>query len=132
MPKKLTMPRRQNQRGSAEMQLKSVKCFKCHQKGHMAKDCPQTADAARVITHEEETISEEECWVRVRVLTAAEECKQNAVSNTGPTYKVNVVVEGLHSRALVDNDSQISLVHTEMLPKLKKINNWSMKVRHAR
>ena len=49
----------------------------------MAKDCPQTVDAARVIAHEEETISEEECWVHVQVLTAAEECKQNAVSNTG-------------------------------------------------
>ena len=36
-PNKLTMPRRQNQRGCAEMQLKSVKCFKCHQKGHYGK-----------------------------------------------------------------------------------------------
>ena len=125
-PKKSTTPRRQNHCGSTEMQLKSVKCFKCHQKGHMAKDCPQTTDATRVITHEEETISEEESWVRVRVLTTEEECKQNAVSNTGPTYKVNVVVEGLHSRALVDNGSQISLVHTEMLPKLKEFNKWSM------
>ena len=39
---------------------------------------------------------------------------------------MNVVVEGLQSRALVDNGSQISLVHTEMLPKLKGLNNWTL------
>ena len=39
---------------------------------------------------------------------------------------MNVVVEGLQSRALVDNDSQISLVRSEMLPKLKELNNWTL------
>ena len=32
---------RQSQSASAEMQLKNVKCFKCHKKGHLAKDCPK-------------------------------------------------------------------------------------------
>ena len=121
-----TPSRRQNQRASAEMQLKNIKCFKCHNKGHVAKDCTQAGNSSRVIQTEKDTISDEECWIRVRVLTAEPNSEQTAVSNTGPTYKVDVVVEGLKSRALVDNGSQISLVRTEMLPKLKEINGWSM------
>lgn len=97
------------------------------QKGHAAKDCSQTVNSTRVIAAEE-TTSDEECWIRVRVLTAESTLEQTAVSNIGPTYKVNVVVEVLKSRALLDNGSQISLVRTEMLPKLKEINNWSMEV----
>ena len=116
---------RQNHHGSVEMQLKNIKCFKCHKKGHVAKDCSQTVNSTRVIAAEE-TTSDEECWIHVRVLTTESTLEQTAVSNTGPTYKANVVVEGLKSRALLDNGSQISLVRTEMLPKLKEINNWSM------
>ena len=124
--KKPASSRRQNQRGSVEMQLKNVKCFKCQQKGHVAKDCPQAGNATRVIVADKETGSEEQCWIRVGVLTAEPDSEQTAVSTTGPTYKVDVIVEGLKSRALVDNGSQISLVRTEMLPKLKEINSWSM------
>ena len=39
-PKKSATPRRQNQYGSVETQLKSVKCFKCHQKGTCGKGLP--------------------------------------------------------------------------------------------
>ena len=102
-----------------------MKCFKCHQKEHVAKDCPQKANSARVIAVDQETISDEGFWVRVRVLTT-QETEQNSVSNTGPTHRVNVVVEGIQSRALIDNGSQISLVCTEMLPKLKELNNWTL------
>ena len=119
--KKPASSRRQNQRGSVEMQLKNIKCFKCQQKGHVVKDCPQAGNATSVIVADKETGSEEQCWIRVGVLTA-----EPAVSTTGPTYKVDVIVEEIKSRALVDNGSQISLVRTEMLPKLKEINSWSI------
>ena len=118
--------RRQNLSTSAEMQLKNFKCFKCHKKGHLAKDCPETGNTTRAIVTEKEAVSDEECWIRVGVLTAESGLAQAAISNTGPTYKVDVNVEGLKSRALVDNGSQISLVRTEMLPKLKELNGWSM------
>ena len=89
----------------------------------MAKDCTQAGNSSRVIQAEKDT---EECWIWVGVVTAEPNSEQPAVGNTGPTYKVDVVVEGLKSRALVDNGSQISLVRTEMLPKLKEINCWNM------
>ena len=120
------LPGGSRSQGTPEIVVRHMKCFKCHQKGHVAKDCPQNANSARVIAVDQETTSDEECWVRVRVLTMEEEMEQNSVSNTGPTYKVNVVVEGLQSRALVDSGSQILLVRTEMLPKLKGLNNWTL------
>ena len=99
-----TASRRQNQRASAEMQLKNVKCFKCHNKGHVAKDCTQAGNSSRVIQAEKDTGSDEERWIRVGVVTAEPNSEQPAVGNTGPAYKVDVVVEGLKSRALVDQD----------------------------
>ena len=89
------LPGGSRSQGTPETVVRYMKCFKCHQKGHVAKDCPQNANSARVIAVDQETTSDEECWVRVRVLTTEEETEQNSVSNTGPTYKVNVVVEGL-------------------------------------
>ena len=103
------------------MQLKKIKCLKFHKKGYVTKDCSQIVKSTRVIVAEE-TTSDEECWICVRVLTAESMLKQTAVSNTGPTYKVNVVVEAFKSRILLDNGLQISLVRTGMLPKLKEIN----------
>ena len=117
---------KQGNQGSAETPVRNIKCFKCHHKGHVARDCPQTGTSARVIVTTEGISSDEECWIRVGVLTAGSEPEKTAVSNAGPTYKVEVTVEGLKSRALVDNGSQISLVRTEMLPKLKEINGWSL------
>ena len=60
----------------------------------MAKDCPQAGNATRVIVADKETESEEQCWIRVGVLTAEPDSEQTAVSTTGPTYKVDVIIEG--------------------------------------
>ena len=65
-------------------------------------------------------------WVRIGVVTTDKELIIDGLPNvsiTGPTYKVDVTVEGLKTRALIDNGSQVSLVRTEMLPRLKKLNN---------
>ena len=51
--------------GTPETVVRHMKCFKCHQKGHIAKDCPQNANLARVIAVDHETTSDEERWVRV-------------------------------------------------------------------
>jgi len=45
-------------------------------------------------------------------------------SVTGPTYKINIAVEGFKTGALLDNVSQVSLVRAEMLPKIEQQNNW--------
>ena len=120
------LPRGSRSQGTPETVLRCMKCFKCHLKYHVAKDCSQNANSTRVIAIDQVTTSNVEYCVCVRVLTTEEETEQNSVSNTGPTYKVNVVIEGLQFRALVGNGSQISLVRTEMLAKLKERNNWTL------
>ena len=76
-------------------------------------------------TAEDET---EEMWFCVGVVTSDKQTVDNELNSdvTGPTYKVDVTVEGMKTRALVDNGSQVSLVRTEMLPRLKDLNNWTM------
>ena len=117
--------------GPPEATLKNVKCFKCHRKGHIAAKCPKLLSSGqsirRITTAEEDEA--EEMWVRVGVVTTDKEKVVDEVRNvniTGPTYKVDVTVEGLKTRALIDNGSQVSLVCTEMLPRLREINNWTM------
>ena len=41
-------------------------------------------------------------------------------------HKVDVEVEGVKIRALVDNGSQVTLVTSELLPKVKEHNNWTL------
>ena len=36
----------------------------------------------------------------------------------GPTYKAEVIVDGVKVRALLDHGAQVSLVHKELLPKI--------------
>ena len=108
-----------------------MKCFRCHQKGHVAAKCPNSqasSESTRRITTTagDET---EEMWIRVGVVTTDKETIAKELPNvdiTGPTYKVDVTVEGLKTRALIDNGSQVSLVRTEMLPRLKEMNNWTL------
>ena len=114
-----------------EATLKNVKCFKCHRKGHIAAKCPKSLSSGQstrriTTTDGDET---EEMWVHVGVVITDKETIVDGLPNvsiTGPTYKVDVTVEGLKTRALIDNGSQVSLVRTEMLPRLKELNNWTM------
>ena len=98
-----------------------MKCFKCHQKGHLAAKCPNKQlpnESTRRITTASGDEAEE-LWVRI--VTTDQKTVTNQTSDidtVGPTYKADVTVEGLKTRALIDNGSQVSLVRTEMLPKL--------------
>ena len=116
--------------GPPETIVKNMKCFKCHRKGHIAAKCPKllSGQSTRSIATTDEDETEEMC-VRVGVVTTDKEMVVDELPNmnvTGPTYKVNVTVEGLKTRALIDNGSQVSLVCTEMLPRLRELNNWTM------
>ena len=115
----------QDSRGSSEMSLKNVKCFKCNRKGHMAKTCPSSETdgcASRVITTDSVPDPDEDLWSHA--LTSVDVSHLPQTSVTGPTYKVDVVVEGLKTMALLDNGSQVSLVRAEMLSKIDQKNNW--------
>ena len=50
----------------------------------------------------------------------------------GPSYKVDVFVDRVKVRALLDHGAQVSLVHGELLPKIQEKNNWTLEECHAR
>ena len=81
---------------SSEMSLKNFKCFKCNKKGHLAKNCPSNETggrASRVITTAANAQdSDEELWSRVLISEGVSHPPRTSV--TGPTYKVDVVVQG--------------------------------------
>ena len=79
----------------SEMSLKNFKCFKCNKKGHLAKNCPSNETggcASRVITTANAQDSDEELWSRV--LTSEDVSHPPRTSVTGPTYKVDIAVQG--------------------------------------
>ena len=60
----------------------------------------------------------------IRVLTAPPEevdtVDDHSAKLVGPTFKVDVEIEGVKTRALVDNGSQVTLVRSELLPRVKE------------
>ena len=51
-------------------------------------------------------------------------CHPSQTSATGPTYKIDIVVEGFKTRALLDNGCKVALVRAEVLPKIEQKNDW--------
>ena len=45
---------------------------------------------------------------------------------SGPTYKIDIEVEGVKTQALLDGGSQVTLVRAELLPLVKQHNGWAM------
>ena len=71
----------------------------------------------------------------IRVLTASKEDDagdDQSAKLVGPTFKVDVEVEGVKIRALVDNGSQITLVRSELLPRIKEHNSWTLEQCHQK
>lgn len=121
--------------GNAELGMKSVKCFGCHRRGHVVSECPDKknkesaqmihAEGATHLPNTEEAITDP--WIRI--LTASKETDtedDHSAKLVGPTFKVDVEVEGVKTRALVDNGSQVTLVRGELLPRVREHNGWTL------
>ena len=124
----------------SEMELKNVKCFGCHKKGHMVSNCPKKKkEPTRMIqaniptSTSNNTAMTTDPWIRVlSAIDNSDANKDQGVPLVGPAYKVNVVIEGVKTRALIDNGSQVSLVRRELLPSIKEHNNWTLEQCHEK
>jgi len=79
----------------------------------------------------EETVesSEPDPWLRtVTTNPSAQGAEQDGPSQLvtrGPTYKVDLTVDGVHTRGLFDHGAQVSLVRKELLATIKEHHGWS-------
>ena len=71
----------------------------------------------------------------MRVLTANAEDNSGdgqSAKLVGPTFKVDVQIEGVKTTALLDNESQVTLVQSELLARVRAHNNWTLKECHKK
>ena len=108
--------------------------FNCFKKGHLAKDCPEPKkNASRRITDDDQQKNSpgSNPWIgsvkaadHTSNATLGDEITNYArVPKQGPTYKAEVNVEGVQTRALLDHGTQVSLVHQQLLPHIKDKGN---------
>ena len=110
--------------GEASMQ--HIKCYRCKKKGHMAKDCPEASQkpGANVIEAEPtQEVSEEHTDPWLRTVGAGGEADE--VPTRGPTYKAEITVDKVKTRALLDHGAQVSIARRELLPKVRGTQGWT-------
>jgi len=119
-------------RSNVEMTTKNITCFNCHEKGHIASACPrrQTPKNVHLVKGQQEKEPKEDTslWTRVLTLKDTALFPENTTHNdkiVGPTYKVNITVEGIATRAFLDHGSQVTIVRQQLLPLIRERNQWS-------
>ena len=127
---KETKDGRRRTTGPPEMVMKNFKCYKCQKKGHIAKYCPAgTQEDGKVgavalsddlgvenVDNDQTLSTEELLWSRV-VTEGNSSGGTSEVSNlslSGPVYKVDVTVDGVKTRALLDHGSQVTIVRRQL------------------
>ena len=70
--------------------------------------------------------------MRTVTAKAKQQLEDTTVAARGPTYKVDIVVDGIKTRALLDHGAQVSLARKQLLPVIKERNNWSVEQCQAR
>ena len=73
------------------------------------------------------------CSVSATGGTISEELAQvRVVSRIGSTYQTKVEVDGVGTRALLDYEAQVSLVHKQLLLYIRKKQGWKLEQCHTR
>ena len=99
------MSRQASARGNGELELKNVKCFGCHKKGHVVSECPDKKNKelprmiqAECTTHSTSTgATATDPWIRILTAPKEDDTEDNHLAKlVGPMYKVDVEVEGVN------------------------------------
>ena len=110
--------------------MRPTKCFNCHKKGHLAKDCtePRTKKSQstrRIATQPPNDASAPDLWLCTVTAESEQLPVEGSTAARGPTYKVDIVVDGVKTRALLDHGAQVSLARRQLLPVIKERNHWT-------
>ena len=92
-----------------EVGMQHLKCYKCKEKGHTAKDCLNVnkKPATWVTETEQDQEPKDDDYPWMRTVSACSEVEVLPVR--GPTYKVNIFVDILKTRVLLGHGAQVSL-----------------------
>ena len=100
------------------MRLKNLKCYKCHKEGHIARLCTESCMISLKggIDAPSEKSTDPISWIRVLTVSdTTSKDDENGAKLSGPTYKIDIEVEGVKTPALLDSGSQVTLVRAELL-----------------
>ena len=94
----------------------------------MAKDCPiprsqRATSIRRIASGSVDTTEQQDLWLHTVTVKTGQQLKEITVAARGPTYKVDIVVDGIKNRALLDHEAQVSLARKQLLPITKEKNN---------
>jgi len=88
-----------------------------------AVDWQEAIDPLQITSLCEEQLTDSVPWIRVlTVLGTATADEKAGAKLSGPTYKIDIEVEGVKTRALLDSGSQVTLVRAELLPLIERHN----------
>ena len=66
-------------------------------------------------------------WIHVLTVNNCEAANANVNANViGSVYKVDVTINGVPTRALIDLGSQVCIIMQQLLPIIKEKCNWSL------
>ena len=81
------------------------------------------SDTSDAVEQQQDDVEKLDPWMRT--ITARKENNEGTANTEGPSFKVNVVVEGVKTRGFLDHGAQVSFMRKELLPAIKEKQGWT-------
>ena len=126
--------------------FKNIKCYRCGKKGYVAKSCRAVVNQIGVeqlnkgqyiggkhvdcvqqnsqgVTNN--SVEGTHAWICVLTVSNCT-CEAANTNVIGSVYKVDVTINGVPTRALINSGSQVCIIRQQLLPIIKEKCNWSL------